>query len=669
MVAVAQPADVVARRVELAMQMIDLGAALFPLTPNTKIPLIGRKAGGHGFRDASTDAAAARTFLTNAGHPNYGVVFPEGSDVVVLDLDGGSDARSGWQADWQRLYDDLGPPGLTYIVRTPSGGRHAYYRWRTDLYGAMPDGDEMLGWTVRKPWKGYVVGPGSTVNGQTYEPVGLPSIADLPEAWVRAAQRERKATPESPTITIKGPQLIKTGARHAYLRDQARYLRGVGLSGEALFSAVMELNRQLPEPKSEDDVRRAIGDVEERFQPDEIDPETGHRVMPTGGRAVGTRNSGPAKVLELPFYSARTIAEMVQEDVDWAWRDYLAFGTITELVGPPKAGKTTLVFAMLRALASGDPFLDRPTAKSPVVVLSEQGPTSLRAVIARSGLTLADDVHFLMHRDARTSDWQDVVETAIQQCRAVGSRVLVIDTLPVFAGLSGEMENNAGDALEAMQPLLGAAGEGLAVLINRHRRKGGASDIADEARGSGAFSGTVDVILSLRRKEGGSKPTVRVLVAASRFDETPEELYIELDDGQYVVLGDNAALEAEETRRLLLEVLSAQSDVALGTTTDELISATGKARTTIQRVLSDLYRTGHVEKHGKRPVRYALAGSGMESAQTLTPYGGEASERSGHMPYPGGTASIFCVAYSEHQSQHVQRSGKWICTVCSEGVA
>lgn len=671
-----QPPEVVSRRIELAMQMLDLGAWVFALAPNSKVPLLAKRHGGKGFHDANPDRDMARTFLGNPGQPNYGVVFPPGSDVFILDLDGGGDdPRPSWQADWQRLYDRLGPPGLTFIVRTPSGGRHAYYRWRSDLYGPLPmDSDEMLGWTVRKPMKGYVVGPGSVVNGATYEPVGLPTIADFPEAWSRAALVERPAAhqpAERLTITVKGPAQVQKGSRHKYLRDRARYLVGIGLTGDALVAAVMDLNRQLPEPKTEEEVLRAIGEVESKYEPDELDPDTG-RPLPNATSPVGRKKAGPAKVLELPFYTAATVAEMTQEAVDWAWRDYLAYGTVVELVGPPKAGKTTLVFNLLRAYAEGTSFLDRPTTGGRAVVLTEQGPTSLRAVIARAGLADRDDVEFLFHRDVRGTDWPDVLETAVQRCRTIGARLLVIDTLPVFAGLAGEMENNAGDALEAMAPILSAAGEGLAVLVNRHRRKGGAADIADEGRGSGAFSGTVDVILSLRRREGQGRPTVRVFAAASRFDETPEELFIELQDDRYVVIGDDAAIEAQEAHAAVLAVLSAQGGRGIGQkeswSVHQLVEATGKARTTIQRVLGELERAGIVDRRGEgrkgSPVTYALEAPGIVSAQTPTPYGGEVNGGSGQKGNPGPT--VRCHFPHDHSTAWTRVAGdRWICSICT----
>ncbi len=666
--------DIVQRRIDLAVHMVEMGAAVFPLAANSKIPLIPKRAGGGGFLDARVDADAARTFLTNPGYPNYGVAFPEGSDVIVLDIDGGDRAsRPAWQDDWQRLYDKLGPPGLTYIVRTPSGGRHAYYLW-PDAAGAMPPGDELLGWTVRKPWKGYVVGPGSVVNGETYEPVGLESITELALSWAQAAIEKKGEA--KPIITVGGVQArdIKTGARHRYLRDRARYLLGIGLTGDALFNAVSDLNRQLPEPKTEAEVRRAIGEVEDKYEPDPIDPDTGATAKP---RRVPT-------LLELPFHSAADIAAMTPELIDWAWTGYAAYGTIVEIVGPPKAGKTTLVFGLVKAYASREHFLGRWTGGGPVMVLTEQGPASLRAVLTRMGLSERDDVEFLMHRDVHGHGWPDVVLTAVQRCEEIGARFLVVDTLPAFAGLSGETENNAGDALAAMEPLMAAAHAGLAVLVNRHRRKGGAEDIADEGRGSSAFSGAVDVVVSLRRRGAAAGPNVRVLASASRFDETPEELYVELQDDSYVVIGDDAAIEARETRGLLVDLfknLVGHAPVPLA----QLVSDTGKSRRTVTRVLADLVNEGIALREGGggrgKRVLYGppTPGSAADKPHWARPYpygvnkvGAQPNVdlSAGGDPGPRvvepSSESINCRDYTRHQSSHRRTDAGWICTKCEE---
>lgn len=649
--------EVVAHRIDMAMQMLDLGAWVFPLAHDSKQPWLPKSKGGEGFKDAKPGPEMARTFLSNAGQLNYGVVFPEGSDVIVLDLDGGDGKGPDWKAEWQALYDQHGPPGLTYIVRTPSGGRHVYYRWRTDLYGPIPPGDEMLGWTVRKPWKGYLVGPGSVIGAESYEPVGLELIADLAEPWARAAIAE-KAAKDVITVSASSPGQVVVGHRHNYLRDQARHLVGVGLTGEALFTAVMDLNRQLADSKTEDEVRRAIGDAETKFQ---RDPVTGRQSLSDHARG-GLDRQTPTVIEGLVFHTAAGIAAMTPEEVDWAWRGYVAHGAITEIVGPPKLGKTTIVLGLVHAYVNQRHFLGRWTSGGPVVVLSEQGPASLRGALTRMRLDDRDDVHILLYRDTRGHDWPDVIASTLGRCSEVGARLLVVDTLPAFAGLAGEDENSAGHALEAMDPLMTAAAEGMAVLVNRHRSKGPARDIADEGRGSGAFSGAVDVILSLRRKEGGGRPTIREIHAASRFDDTPEKLVIELEEGEYVSLGDDSAVESSEARTGVLDALGDST----GLTETELVQTTGKSRQTVRRVLADLMRTGDVDRSGPgnahHPYRFSAGegGPGGLSVQTPPPTG----ERGSVQTTPGGMTSIACVDHQAHRFSHRFTPSGWICDIC-----
>ena len=79
----------------------------------------------------------------------------------------------------------------------------------------------------------------------------------------------------------------------------------------------------------------------------------------------------------------------------------------------------------------------------------------------------------LFWSDTMGIPWPAVAEAAIEKCKRTGAGLLVVDTLGQFAGLLGDKENNAGDALEALRPLQRAANVGIAVVIVRHERKGG----------------------------------------------------------------------------------------------------------------------------------------------------------------------------------------------------
>lgn len=321
--------------------------------------------------------------------------------------------------------------------------------------------------------------------------------------------------------------------------------------------------------------------------------------------APSPRPSGEERTL--PFKTAREIGEEVAEHVDWFVPGYIAAGAVTELVGKIKAaGKTTWVTHAVRAITTGTPFMDRTPIQTGVVFLTEQSPTTFRVALARAGLLHHDDVVVLFWRDAAGVPWPQVVAAAVTECRRGGHRVLVVDTLPRFAGLRGDAENNAGDADTAMAPLQLAAADGLAVVVVRHERKAG-GEVGESGRGSSAFGGAVDIVLALKRGEGATRPTIRVLQALSRFDETPDELVVELTDDGYVALGDKAAVALSEARDRLLRDLPRSSEAALSMAEIGTLFP-GLSPTTIERARDALIVSGDLGRRGKGrkgdPFRY-----------------------------------------------------------------
>jgi len=107
-----------------------------------------------------------------------------------------------------------------------------------------------------------------------------------------------------------------------------------------------------------------------------------------------------------------------------------------------------------------------------------------------------------------------------------------------------------------------AAANGLAVIVSRHERKSG-GDLCDSGRGGSAFSGAVDIVVAIRRGEGKTKPTVRVLRCLSRFSETPYTLVIDLTDEGYVSLGAEGAVAVLEAEAAMLDRLPQSSSDGL----------------------------------------------------------------------------------------------------------
>jgi hypothetical protein len=180
----------------------------------------------------------------------------------------------------------------------------------------------------------------------------------------------------------------------------------------------------------------------------------------------------------------------------WVLQGYFAAGSIAEMSGKIKTGKTSLLQSACAAILDGVPFLGQPTGKTKVLYLTEQPDTSFREAMERAGLLGREDFHVLSFGDTRGVAWPDVVRAAVIHAKRIGAGLLIVDTLSQWAGLSGDSENDSGTAIEAMNPLQFAAAQGLAVIVVRHERKSG-GEISDAGRGSSAFGGVVDVILSL----------------------------------------------------------------------------------------------------------------------------------------------------------------------------
>jgi hypothetical protein len=240
--------------------------------------------------------------------------------------------------------------------------------------------------------------------------------------------------------------------------------------------------------------------------------------------------------------------------------------------------------------------MGQPTRKTAVVYLTEQNTTSFRQATNGAGLLGRDDFVVLYFKDTGNFQWSSVARAAVEECKRRDAKLLVVDTLTQFAGIAGDGENNAGDALAAMRPLQQAAAEGISVLVTRHERKSGGT-VGDSGRGSSAYGGAVDIVLSLRRPEGNHKRNIRLLQALSRFDETPTDQLIELTDDGYRSLGEPGEVAIEQERLDIIAALPNEKTKALDI--EALCNATEMSRAQLQRRLDELLNGGKILKTGR----------------------------------------------------------------------
>ncbi|HEU5254614.1 MAG TPA: bifunctional DNA primase/polymerase [Vicinamibacterales bacterium] len=533
------------------------GWKVFPCQPGGKKPLGALVP--QGLKEATDDPSQTQRWWTEKPEANIGIRTGRVSGFFAIDID----AQHGGLASWAILTDKHGEI-RTANVRTPSGGMHLYFRCSEKVIknsvSKIAPGIDVRGENA------YVVGAGSRTTVGDYLWSENVSIVDPPR-WllqlVAATDRQFRHSREL---------VLREGTRNDALTSLAGCMRRHGASMAAIAAALQHENRCRCRPPLSRPEVAAIARSVSRYPPADSSAASG--------------NGDPAVPI-LSFKTAEDLAREAPPEPRFVIHGYAACGCVSELTGPPKrAGKTTLLAFGVSAVLNGSCFLGHLARKGPVVWLTEESMATFAEPLKLARIWGRPDLHVLSWHDTGGVDWPQIVRAAADRCRRVGAEFLIIDTLPQFAGLRGDAENNSGDALRVVDPVRRAANEyGLAVMAVRHDRKGG-GDVGESGRGSSAFAAAVDITIAMRRPEGKTRPTVRMLHALSRFSQTPPTLVTELTSTGYVALGSEAAVAILEAKRALVEDLPTREESAIGI--DELRTRFGIPRTVLQDALKEL---------------------------------------------------------------------------------
>lgn len=243
--------------IDYALACVEQGWAVFPLVPNTKRPLTP-----NGFKDASKSVFAVKKWW--AAHPdaNIGLATGEISGIAVIDVDVKNGAKG------RESLSSLNglPPTLT--VTTPSGGWHLYYlcpqgglRSRN---GALPGID-------LKADGGYVVAPGSMIDGKPYEYQDAEEhISSLPEHIIEALSRS--ANGSHPELAAPVDGVIAEGGRNSTLASLAGTMRRRGFAQSAILAALKDENARRCKPPLPDKEVESISASIARYPPESSAP-------------------------------------------------------------------------------------------------------------------------------------------------------------------------------------------------------------------------------------------------------------------------------------------------------------------------------------------------------------------------------------------------------------
>ena len=225
------------------------------------------------------------------------------------------------------------------------------------------------------------------------------------------------------------------------------------------------------------------------------------------------------------LHGSAGLAAAVSQGAAWLWQGYLAPGAVTLLTSQWKAGKTTLVSVLLARLKTGGELAGLPLAAGKALVISEEGPVHWHR--RSQQLDFGDHVDWYCQpfkAKPTAPQWEAFMDEVLAAQARADYALVVIDPLAAF--IAGT-ENDAGCMLRFLLPLQRLLARGVSVLILHHPGRQDRPP-GQAARGSGALSGSADILIEMRAgPDTADLDRRRRLHAFSRFPETPRQLVIE----------------------------------------------------------------------------------------------------------------------------------------------
>lgn len=220
-------------KIERVKVLIDRGWAVFPCVPNEKKPLTL-----HGFKDATRSQFRAMKWWSQNPNANIGIATGEASGkIAIVDVDVKNGAKG------RESLTSLKGIAPTLTCTTPSGGWHLYYR----ASGPLRSRNGLLPGVDLKADGGYVVAPGSEIDGAPYEWVDpdVP-IALLPESIIQLLEAE--PSKKRSGAPLQSEEVISEGLRNERLASIAGSMRRKGLDYDEIAATLYAVNAKRCQP-------------------------------------------------------------------------------------------------------------------------------------------------------------------------------------------------------------------------------------------------------------------------------------------------------------------------------------------------------------------------------------------------------------------------------------
>lgn len=377
-------------KLDHALHLARNGFRIFPLSPNSKVPpkdLEWRKV-------ATTDPDAIRAWWEAVPSYNIGVAAGAGTFIVDADTKDGKPGLESLEA-----LEMCGLPTDSLRVATPSGGVHVYLRSDAPHRNSVDKMPEYRGIDIRADG-GYVVGPGSTIDGATYEVVGTSTEVRPSPTWFDEylvnLQPQHAPRTDTPVVELdqqrhidqaveylveRAPEAIEGAGGDQTTFEVASACRDYGLSPEMTLDVMLEhWNEAKASPP---------------WQPDDLKDKVANAYRYAtgtwGGRSLGAELSafgvvdigeddGPVAAGEAPSKSKIQILDtldyasmLAMPDPEWLVEDILQQGTAGLVFGQSNAFKSFLGIDLGLCAHTGRPWHGKQVKKTNVLFVVTEG--------------------------------------------------------------------------------------------------------------------------------------------------------------------------------------------------------------------------------------------------------------------------------------------------------
>ena len=473
-------------KITAALSLAGLGFAVFPLHALAKAPPL--------VKDWPNQATTSKTDIGI-----WWIKWPEANigihceGLLVVDVDVKKDGDASLAA-----LEDISPLPPTLTTKTPTGGRHLFYRLPKGHPGVQ-NGVDVLGKGLDiRSMHGYVVAPGSEVEAGRYVFAGADEIAAAPDWLVqecgRFTEREHKPDVNIPdadeSIVTRASEWLESAPRSVQGAggDETAYKVACGLRDFGLsYLQTCELMRSLA---WDEGCGWRAGWLEQKPIASAYRYATskpGSKVALASDFEVSDEpvEAKPGRVV-----SFSDVVNVQRNQRPYLIKNVLYRGTITQMYGVPGRGKTFLALDMGFHIACGRPWHGYPVKQAPVLYIAFEGIGGLWKRFAALQKQYHTDNAPLFLMDGSGIDLRQAADR-----KQLGADInamehkpglIVIDTF--HQALAGGDENSSQDVGHYLTAIGGLISHGIGVMHLHHPGK----DSSRGGRGSSAMFGALD---------------------------------------------------------------------------------------------------------------------------------------------------------------------------------